>query len=76
VVAARRVAQLIKGEEASAGFSVVTYDKLLAMHEREGRAMTSLAAKMRLNQSSTDDRRKTSKVSTHKKPWEFSPNGG
>jgi hypothetical protein len=52
VVAARRVAQLIKVAEEGEEFSLQDYDRLLKMQEREGRALSSLAVRMRLTQSS------------------------
>jgi phage terminase small subunit len=49
------------------------YDKLLKIHEREGRALSSLATRMRLSQQSRYDRqlaRKASDDSSVRKPWE------
>jgi hypothetical protein len=51
VVAARRVAQLVRQQEASDEFIIEDYDRLLKMQERESRACASLAVKMRLTQS-------------------------
>lgn len=57
------------GEE---GFSLKDYDKLLAMQEREGRAMSSLATRMRLTQQSTYHPEKSKgKGAGMKKPWEL-----
>jgi len=69
VVAARRVAQLIGNAESGEAFDVDEYDKLLKMQEREGRAISSLATRMRITQQATYDpkRKKGSQV---KKPWE------
>jgi len=51
-----------------AGFSLKAYDKLLAMQEREGRAMSSLATRMRMTQQSTFDKeRKKGKPGA--RPW-------
>lgn len=75
VVAARRVAQLIAAAEAPTDeddaelFNVRDYDRLLKMQEREGRAISSLATKMRLSQQSTYDKSKR-KSSGSRKPWE------
>ena len=67
VVAARRVAQMIEKAER---YDIEEYDRLLKMQEREGRAMSSLATRMRLTQQSTFDKeRKKGKVS--RKPWEI-----
>jgi hypothetical protein len=55
VVSAKRVddliESLIKGETESGNF-LCDYDRLLKMQEREGRAMSSLATRMRLTQQS------------------------
>lgn len=69
VVAARRVAQLIAQAEKEKKLDVDHYDKLLKMQEREGRAISSLATRMRISQQSTFDkeRKKPKQVS---KPWE------
>lgn len=69
VVAARRVAQLIASAEAGETLDVEEYDRLLKMQEREGRALSSLATRMRLSQQTTYDPRKK-KPSTTKRPWE------
>lgn len=69
VVSARRVAQLIADCEASAEFDVENYDRLLRMQEREGRALSSLATRMRLSQQTTYDKSKK-KPSQTRKPWE------
>lgn len=77
VIAARRVAQLVAGMEADMAaaddeegdFNIKDYDRLLKMQEREGRAITSLATKMRLSQQSSYDKSKK-KPSGARKPWE------
>ena len=70
VVAARRVAQLVAAAEADdEEFSVKDYDRLLKMQEREGRAISSLATKMRLSQQSTYDKSKK-KPGQARRPWE------
>ena len=72
VVASRRVAQLIaaaESDEDEQEFSVKDYDRLLKMQEREGRAISSLATKMRLSQQSTYDKSKR-KPGQVRKPWE------
>jgi hypothetical protein len=69
VVSARRVAQLIEACEASDDFDVEDYDRLLKMQEREGRALSSLATRMRLSQQTTYDKSKK-KPSAASKPWE------
>lgn len=70
VVAARRVAQLIADLESNENFSVEDYDRLLKMQEREGRAISSLATRMRISQQSTLDREKKKPLKPAKKPWD------
>ena len=69
VVAARRVAQLIEQEETSESVDIEALDRLYKMQERESRAMSSLATRMRLTQQATYDksRKKPAQV---RKPWE------
>lgn len=69
VVAARRVASLIAAAEADPECSIKDYDRLLKMQEREGRAISSLATKMRLSQQTTYDKSKKKPGQT-RKPWE------
>jgi hypothetical protein len=87
VVAARRVAELIAAleeemsREPEDGESKVglmlgatqAMDRLLKMQEREGRAMSSLATRMRLTQQSTYDP-KAKKPIAKRNPWEL-PSG-
>ena len=68
VVAARRIAQLIAEHEAGEDFDVEKYDTLLKMQEREGRALSSLATRMRLTQHSTYDKTKR-KPLKGRAPW-------
>jgi len=70
VVAARRVAQLIADLEKSPDFDVENYDRLLKMQEREGRAISSLATRMRISQQATVRAEQARKPSVVKKPWE------
>lgn len=72
-VAARRVAQLIADAESGEEFDVETYDRLLKMQEREGRAMSSLATRMRFSQQSAYDKSKK-RQGTAPKPWERDAN--
>jgi len=57
-------------DDECAGFSLKAYDKLLGMQEREGRAMSSLATRMRMTQQSTFDKERK-KGKAGKKPWEM-----
>src|SRR5918994_44768 len=58
VVASRKIASLIEVAEASDAFDLAGYGQLLSMQERETRALSTLATKMRLARSAVDDRRK------------------
>jgi hypothetical protein len=77
IVAARRVAQIIdtlEEEVAKGGAEAILtatkgFDRLYKMQEREGRAISSLATKMRLSQQSTYDKSKKKPVAA-RKPWE------
>ena len=70
VVAARRVAQLVRdAENDGAGLDLARYDQLLKMQEREGRALSSLATRLRITQQSTMSE-KSKKPIQVKKPWE------
>jgi len=50
VVAARRVAQLVAACEGAEEMDLGRYDDLLRMQEREGRALSSLATRLRITQ--------------------------
>ncbi len=71
VVSAKRVGELIEslisGETKSENF-LCAYDRLLKMQEREGRAMSSLATRMRLTQHSLVSRDKTKGAMKDKPP--------
>jgi len=69
VVAARRVAEVVRTVEAAQSFDVVAYDRALKMQEREGRAISSLATRMRISQQTTYDP-KRKKPLEMRKPWE------
>lgn len=70
VVAARRVAQLVEAEESAEEFSIKRYEFVLRIQEREGRAMSSLASRMRITQQSTVDHQKRKDQKIAAKPWE------
>lgn len=71
VIAARRIGQLVAAEEESEDFDLDRYDQLLKMQEREGRALSSLATRMRLSQQTTYSDKKTKPAAGGlKKPWE------
>ena len=69
IVNARRVAQLITKMEKKKTLDVADYNQLLIMQEREGRAISSLATRMRLTQQTVHDREKK-KPHQVAKPWE------
>lgn len=71
VVAARKVAQLITKSEKSRSFDVDEYDRLLKMQEREGRAISSLATRMRISQQATVRAESARKPDMIDNPWEF-----
>lgn len=66
----RKIAQMIEDTEKCAEFDLMKYDKLLQMQEREGRAMSSLATRLRLSPQSTYDRTKANRKITTRKPWQ------
>lgn len=70
VVAARRVAQLVAACEESEALDIEQYDRLLKMQEREGRAISSLATRMRISQHSTYAKDKKKPTILGKKPWD------
>lgn len=70
VVAARRLAQLIAQAEAADELDIRNLDKLYKMQDREGRAISSLATRMRLTQQATVKHEQARKPSMVKKPWE------
>lgn len=71
VVAARRTAQLVERCEQAENLDVDQYDKLLKIQEREGRAISSLATRMRLTQQTTLDKtKKKGKAGLMAPPWE------
>jgi len=83
VVSQRKVAQMIQAAETAMEREVnegtpraavllassKTLDRLFKMQEREGRAISLLATRMRLSQQSTYDKSRK-KGTTAKRPWE------
>lgn len=70
--AAKHIAELIENLMASAAEEndwLGTYDKLLKMQDREGRALSSLATKMRVSQHAQYNSRKKSGTNLPR-PWE------
>lgn len=73
-VKARRVAQLIQAEEDQKAIDVAKLDLLYKMAERESRAASSLATRLRLTQQTQYDKSKKRAVQT-KSPWDFGKQG-
>ena len=69
VVSSRRVGDLIEAALSASDVDVDQYDRLLKMQEREGRAMSSLATRMRISQQAQYSKEKK-KGSSVQKPWE------
>jgi hypothetical protein len=67
---ADRIAQLIEQEMLKPELDLANYDKLTAMQEREGRALSSLATRMRLTQQALYDKSKKAGNFKVSKPWE------
>lgn len=70
VVSARRVAKLIEDAEKGETIDVDMLDKLYKMQEREGRAISSLATRMRITQQATSTHRADKGKKGVRKPWE------
>ena len=69
-VSADKVAELVQNEQNKAYPDIETLDRLLKMQEREGRALSSLATRMRITQQSTIDAERRKPKASNKKPWE------
>ena len=70
VVRARRIAELVQQAEDDAALQVKDYDRLLKMQERETRAISGLATKMRISQQATTNHRGNKRPTEARKPWE------
>ena len=75
VVAARRVAQLVNAAEKAKNLDVENYDRLLKMQEREGRAISSLATRMRVSQQATVKFEQARKPVEMEMPWDYGKDG-
>lgn len=69
-ISARKVGQLIEAAEAAPELDIEEYDRLLKMQEREGRAISSLATRMRISQQSTTNHRGNKDPVRKKTPWQ------
>lgn len=70
VIQARRIGELVEQATGDPQLSISDYDRLLRMQDRESRALSSLATKMRLSQQATTNHRGNKKPIVSKKPWE------
>lgn len=72
IVAGRRIAQLVAACEAGSdgGLDLEEYDKLLKMQEREGRAASSLATRLRITTQATVRAEGAKKPKKRRAPWE------
>lgn len=76
VIGARRLSQLVYQHESGEPGQLVDdawlerYDQLLRMREREGRALSSLATRLRISQQSTVDARKHKGRGSGVRPWD------
>jgi len=68
VVSARRIAEIVESLNAD-DFNLDNFDRLLRMQERESRATSSLATRMRITHQARFSHRKTTGPKTPK-PWE------
>lgn len=77
--AAKRIAEFIKAAEKKLAKNPLdaknldAYDKLLRMQDREGKALSSLATRMRLSQQSRYDRkiaRNNREDASERRPWD------
>lgn len=69
VVSQRHVADMVATLEASGDFDLDKYEQLLRMQDREGRAISSLATRLRLTPQSTYSEQRKKRPTATKKPW-------
>jgi hypothetical protein len=68
---AKRIAELLEQAMSSKNLVIDDYSELLKMQDRETRAITLLASKMRISQQSTiSDTAKKTTHSSARKPWQ------
>ncbi len=70
VISARRIALLIERATGDPDLSVVDYDRLLKIQQRESAIIRSLATTMRISQQATTNHRGNKKPSASRKPWQ------
>lgn len=71
VVRARHVGEMIERATSSHELEIADYDRLLKMQDRESRAISSLATKMRISQQATTNHRGNKRPTQARKPWEI-----
>lgn len=71
VVRGNRIMQMIDQVERGESLDTDEYDKLLKMHERESRAMSSLATRLRITKQATTNHRGNDQTKKRKAPWQI-----
>jgi hypothetical protein len=69
VISARRISQLIQAAEKGESLDLDQYGHLLKLRERETRAASSLATRMRMTQQSTYDQSRRKPSTPFPPPW-------
>jgi len=69
IIKGRRISQMIEAQHEAGDLDIDALDKLYKMAERESRAASSLATRLRITQQSTVSP-KTKKPTMVKKPWD------
>lgn len=70
IVTTRRLSQLIQAAESQKSFNVREYESLLKMRERESRAASALATKMKFTQLSNYHESKKTEMMPLDPPWQ------
>jgi hypothetical protein len=70
VVQSRRVAELLERALSDKNLEIRDYNQLLKMQDRESRAISMLATKMRISPQSTINKRGNQRITLVRKPWE------
>lgn len=70
IVTFRRLQKTIDQMESEGVEDLKTYKLVLSMRDKEGRALSSLATRMRLSQQASYDKQKSKNTTSGPKPWE------
>ena len=70
VVQARRIGELIERSTSDKNLEIRDYNQLLKMQDRESRAISMLATKMRISPQSTINKRGNQRMTLARKPWD------